>query len=107
MGEADRLTIAAGTPATELMENAGTAVAREIVPTTFENDPGLWSAALPRPQAAGNKYDRGHALLWGGYPVTGAVRMAARAAARAGAGLTTIAWRVAQSAKWWSRAPRR
>ena len=30
MGEADRLTMAAGTPATELMVNAGKAVAREI-----------------------------------------------------------------------------
>lgn len=30
MGEADRLTVAAGTPATTLMENAGVAAAREI-----------------------------------------------------------------------------
>lgn len=31
MGEADRLTVAAGTPATSLMENAGQAVANEIM----------------------------------------------------------------------------
>tara|TARA_R110000737_G_scaffold93541_2_gene126878 strand:- start:16668 stop:17489 length:822 start_codon:yes stop_codon:yes gene_type:complete len=34
---------------------------------------------------------RGHALIWGGWPITGAARMAARAAARMGAGLTTVA----------------
>ncbi len=58
---------------------------------TWENDPALWRAELPQLRASGNKYSRGHALLWGGYPTTGAARMAARAAARAGAGLTTIA----------------
>jgi ADP-dependent NAD(P)H-hydrate dehydratase / NAD(P)H-hydrate epimerase len=58
---------------------------------TWENDPALWLQKLPRPQAAVNKYTRGHALLYGGYPLTGAARMAARAAARIGAGLTTIA----------------
>jgi NAD(P)H-hydrate epimerase len=63
----------------------------EIAPKTFENDPGLWLAALPRPRQDGNKYTRGHALISGGYPMTGAARMAARAAARVGAGLTTIA----------------
>jgi len=63
----------------------------KIAPQTFENDPLLWLADLPRPHDAGNKYTRGHALISGGYPVTGAARMAARAAARAGAGLTTIA----------------
>ena len=62
-----------------------------IGPDTFENDPALWLADLPRPHDAGNKYTRGHALISGGYPMTGAARMAARAAARAGAGLTTIA----------------
>jgi len=58
---------------------------------TWENDPALWLAKLPRPQATTHKYSRGHALLYGGYPMTGAARMAARAAARSGAGLTTIA----------------
>lgn len=58
---------------------------------TWENAPRLWLKDLPQPGAAGNKYSRGHALLWGGYPMTGAARMAARAAARAGAGLTSIA----------------
>jgi NAD(P)H-hydrate epimerase len=58
---------------------------------TWENDPALWLEKLPRPQASVNKYSRGHALLYGGYPLTGAARMAARAAARSGAGLTTLA----------------
>ena len=58
---------------------------------TWENTPALWRAKLPQWQANSNKYSRGHALLYGGYPMTGAARMAARAAARSGAGLTTIA----------------
>jgi NAD(P)H-hydrate epimerase len=66
-------------------------VLEEMRPNTFENDPRLWLAELPRPGEGGNKYTRGHALIMGGYPLTGAARMAARAAARAGAGLTTIA----------------
>src|SRR6202034_3032226 len=53
--------------------------------------PAVWRADLPRAKSAGNKYSRGHALVCGGYPMTGAARMAARAAARVGAGLTTIA----------------
>ena len=68
-----------------------TSVFDEIKPDTFENDPALWADALPMLQPDGNKYTRGHALVWGGWPTTGAARMAARAAARAGAGLTTIA----------------
>jgi NAD(P)H-hydrate epimerase len=67
------------------------AVLEQIAPRTFENDPLLWLAALPQPHQSGNKYSRGHALISGGYPMTGAARMGARAAARAGAGLTTIA----------------
>ena len=58
---------------------------------TWENDPQLWLHDWPRLTNAGNKYSRGHALVSGGYPTTGAARMAARAAARAGAGLTSIA----------------
>jgi ADP-dependent NAD(P)H-hydrate dehydratase / NAD(P)H-hydrate epimerase len=57
----------------------------------WENTPVLWREKMPQLHAAGNKYSRGHALLYGGYPLTGAARMAARAAARIGAGLTTIA----------------
>jgi NAD(P)H-hydrate epimerase len=58
---------------------------------THENTPSLWRQALPRPAPGGNKYGRGHALVYGGAVMTGAARMAARAAARAGAGLTTVA----------------
>ena len=68
-----------------------TSVLEQISPNAFENDPCLWIGHLPRPQDGGNKYSRGHALISGGYPMTGAARMSARSAARAGAGLTTIA----------------
>ncbi len=67
------------------------AVLDAIAVDTWENLPELWRSDLPRLNAAGNKYSRGHALISGGYPTTGAARMAARAAARAGAGLTTVA----------------
>jgi len=67
------------------------AVLEQVAPDTFENGPELWQTELPRPADDSNKYTRGHALISGGYPITGATRLAARAAARAGAGLTTIA----------------
>ncbi len=67
------------------------AILAQINPDTFENDPALWRSEIPRPRDGGNKYEYGHALVVGGYPTTGAARMAARAAARAGAGLTTVA----------------
>ncbi len=63
----------------------------DVVPRAFENHPDLWSADLPRLHDGANKYTRGHALISGGYPMTGAARLAARAAARIGAGLTSIA----------------
>jgi len=62
-----------------------------VAPDTFENDPLLWADALPVLQPEAHKFTRGHALVWGGWPGTGAARMAARAAARVGAGLTTVA----------------
>ena len=78
---------------TTVVADIGTpaSVLEQIDIDTWENDPALWRDRLPQLRAAGNKYSRGHALLIGGYPTTGAARMAARAAARMGAGLTTVA----------------
>jgi len=67
------------------------AVLQTIAPRTFENGPALWRDHLPQLDGSGHKYGRGHALLLGGYPQTGASRLAARGAARMGAGLTTLA----------------
>jgi NAD(P)H-hydrate epimerase len=62
-----------------------------ISPTTFENVPALWREFFPVPGASAHKYSRGHAVVCGGTEMTGAARLAARAAARVGAGLVTIA----------------
>ena len=67
-------------------------VLAEIAPKTFENTPALWRAHFPVPREAGHKYDRGHAIVVSGPSwSTGAARLAARGALRAGAGLVTIA----------------
>ncbi len=58
---------------------------------TFHNRPSLWIDELPRPQASGHKFSRGHLLVAGGADMTGAARLAARSGRRAGAGLTTLA----------------
>jgi ADP-dependent NAD(P)H-hydrate dehydratase / NAD(P)H-hydrate epimerase len=63
----------------------------KITPKTFENHPCLWKSKLPSLSTSNNKYQRGHALVYGGYPMTGASRLASHACARMGAGLTTIA----------------
>jgi ADP-dependent NAD(P)H-hydrate dehydratase / NAD(P)H-hydrate epimerase len=67
-------------------------VLARIKPQTFENAPELWRDRFPVPRAQGHKYDRGHAAIVSG-PLwsTGAARLAARGALRAGAGLVTIA----------------
>jgi ADP-dependent NAD(P)H-hydrate dehydratase / NAD(P)H-hydrate epimerase len=63
-----------------------------IKPHTFVNAPALWRDRFPLPRLEGHKYSRGHALvLSGGLSSTGAARLAARAALRAGAGLVTLA----------------
>ena len=64
----------------------------EIAPKTFVNAPELWRGALRFPQLQGHKYSRGHAVIVSGrMPETGAARLAARGALRAGAGLVTVA----------------
>jgi hydroxyethylthiazole kinase-like uncharacterized protein yjeF len=68
------------------------AVLAQVRPRTFANAPDLWGEAFPVPQIAGHKYTRGHAVVVsGGIASTGAARLAARGALRAGAGLVTIA----------------
>ena len=57
----------------------------------WRNDPSLWR--LPVPDPAGHKYSRGHVTVLGGAAMTGAARLAAAAARRAGAGMVTIAAR--------------
>ena len=68
------------------------AVLEKIAPKTFENVPALWRGYFPVPKHEGHKYDRGHAVVVSGPSwSTGAARLAARGALRAGAGLVTIA----------------
>jgi hydroxyethylthiazole kinase-like uncharacterized protein yjeF len=67
-------------------------VLEEIRPRTFENIPQFWRNAFPVPGIDAHKYARGHAVVVSGdLAATGAARMAARGALRAGAGLVTVA----------------
>ncbi|HEX2479976.1 MAG TPA: NAD(P)H-hydrate dehydratase [Geminicoccaceae bacterium] len=57
----------------------------------FANHPRVWRQLLPRRTATSHKYAHGHALvLGGGIASSGAARLAARAALRAGAGLVSV-----------------
>ncbi|HEX9446442.1 MAG TPA: NAD(P)H-hydrate dehydratase [Dongiaceae bacterium] len=53
-------------------------------------EPGWWQADLPVPDATSHKFTRGHLVAIGGAVMTGAVRLATRAARRSGLGLATI-----------------
>src|SRR5262249_56349939 len=63
-----------------------------IKPRTWVITVELWTGNFPWPRIDGHKYSRGHAVVVsGGLATTGAARLAARGALRAGAGLVTIA----------------
>jgi len=67
-------------------------VLETIKPKTFANETGLWLPHFPWPTPQGHKYVRGHAVVVSGPPFsTGAARLAAMGALRAGAGLVTVA----------------
>lgn len=67
-------------------------VIEELSPTTFENAPQLWLADFPWPRLEAHKYQRGHTIVVsGGVSATGAARLAALSALRAGSGLVTVA----------------
>lgn len=72
-------------------------VLNQISPTVADNDSALWRSSQPKLEVQNHKYDRGHLLVFGGDELTGASRLAARAAQRMGAGLVTLA---APSAAW-------
>lgn len=68
------------------------AVLAAIAPMAFANGPALWADHWPSVAVDGHKYSRGAALVASG-PLTssGAARLAAEAALRAGAGIVTVA----------------
>jgi hydroxyethylthiazole kinase-like uncharacterized protein yjeF len=66
------------------------AVLGEIAPAAVENGPQSWT--LPKPESAAHKYSRGHCIVVsGGAAQTGATRLSAMAALRAGAGAVSLA----------------
>lgn len=67
------------------------AVLEQVDPKCWANGPSLWQ--VPAPSASGHKYTRGHVTVLGGAAMTGAARLAAAGARRAGAGMLTIAAR--------------
>jgi hydroxyethylthiazole kinase-like uncharacterized protein yjeF len=66
-----------------------TAALEQVRARCWANGPSLWR--VPSPSASGHKYTRGHVTVLGGAAMTGAARLAAAGARRAGAGMLTIA----------------
>ena len=62
-----------------------------IKPKITENTPALWDdQVFGKQTATDHKYDRGHLVVAGSAEMSGAARLAARAARRIGAGLVTL-----------------
>ncbi len=66
------------------------AVVAERNPRCWLNGPWAWLNQFHWPEAADHKYRRGHVAILGGARMSGAGRLAARAARRTGAGLVTV-----------------
>lgn len=63
----------------------------ELKIKTFENTPDFWLRSFPKTAVDTHKYKRGHVGVFSGGPsATGAARLSAMAAARAGAGAVTV-----------------
>jgi NAD(P)H-hydrate epimerase len=62
-----------------------------IAPRQAANGRNLWYPDFPWPRLDQHKYSRGHAVVSGGPQMTGAARLAARAAMRIGAGMVSVA----------------
>ncbi len=65
-------------------------VLETIKPKASENGPALWGKRFPWADYSDHKYSRGHGVVGGGTVMTGAARLAARAAQRIGAGLVSV-----------------
>lgn len=77
-----------------VLEQIGIAadVLETIAPQASMNTPALWLSHLPVPVLDAHKYSRGHAIVVSGPKYqTGAARLSAMGALRAGAGLVTLA----------------
>jgi len=66
-------------------------VLEAIAPAVAMNSPALWRETWRAPGPHDHKYTRGHALVLAG-EMPGASVLAARAAARIGAGMVTVGW---------------